>query len=239
MMKEKIRERLEQNDIPFSEDLPEKLQRYFELLNEWNTRMDLTAVMEPEETLDRHFVDSLVVLKTNLMQGRHSLIDVGTGAGFPGLPLALACPEMQVTLLDAQQKRLNFLEAVIQATGAGNIRLIHARAEDAARSPEYREAYDMAVARAVAPLNILCEYLLPFVRVGGIMVCWKGPGLSEELEAGKKAALLLGGVPGEPQNAGIAYRDWQHQLFKVEKVRPTGKTYPRKAGIPKKMPIGI
>ena len=136
--------------------------------------MDLVAEAEDEELLDRHFMDSLGVLRTGLLEGAESLIDGGTGAGFPGMALALAMPETRVTLLDSQQKRLNFLAEVIRQTGAQNVTLIHARAEDGARRPELREQFDRAAARAVAPLNVLCEYLMPYVRVGGLMLCWKG-----------------------------------------------------------------
>ena len=163
----RIRVSLEQNDIPFREDLPEKLNIYLSLLNDWNSRMDLTAVTDDEETVDKHFIDSLTVLRTGLIRDGMQLIDVGTGAGFPGMVLALACPEIRVTLLDAQQKRLSFLKAVMEASGAGNVTLVHARAEDGARKDELREKFDIAAARAVAPLNVLCEYLLSYVKMDG------------------------------------------------------------------------
>ena len=137
--------------------LPEKLEIYLQLLQEWNRRMDLTAVEEESEMLDRHFMDSLAVLGTNLIRSGDSLIDVGTGAGFPGMVLAMALPGLSVTLMDAQQKRLRFLEAVRDAAGVGNTMILHARAEDAARNRKYREQFDIAAARAVAPLNVLCE----------------------------------------------------------------------------------
>lgn len=238
MNKEVILERLEANGLPCSEDLAEKLRIYLNLLTEWNQRMDLTAVMGEEELLARHFLDSLTVMKTGLLSGAKTLIDVGTGAGFPGLVIAMACLELQVTLLDSQQKRLNFLQAVIEATDTPNAVLLHARAEDGARNPDLREHFDIACARAVAPLNVLCEYLLPYVRVGGRMLCWKGPGLTDEMEAGKKAAFLLSGKLGEPLPALLKGCDWNHVLLPVEKIGKTPKMYPRKAGLPKAKPLG-
>ncbi|MFR4292939.1 MAG: 16S rRNA (guanine(527)-N(7))-methyltransferase RsmG [Christensenellales bacterium] len=170
----------------FSPDLPGKLLKYHELLLEWNAKMDLTAVTEEADMIDRHYVDSLMALTIpELIPQGASLIDVGTGAGFPGLPLALARADLRVTLMDAQQKRLNFLQAVLDALNVQNVTLVHARAEDGARMKEQRECYDVAVARAVAPLPVLAEYLLPYVKVGGKAVCWKGPAVQDELGAGK------------------------------------------------------
>ena len=188
MDRERIRVILEKNDIPFGEDLPGKLEIYLRLLLEWNRRMDLIAEAGEEEILDRHFTDSLTVLRTELIPERSRIIDVGTGAGFPGMVLAMARGDLEVTLLDAQQKRLNFLEAVGRETGMTNITLMHGRAEDAARDRKHREQYDVALARAVAPLNVLGEYLLPFVRIGGCALCWKGPALKEEQEEKKETA---------------------------------------------------
>lgn len=148
--------------------------------------------------MDRHFVDSLSVLPTGLLEGAKTLVDVGTGAGFPGLVLAMACPEKRFALLDAQQKRLSFLEAVCAATETRNVSLYHLRAEDGGRRKDLRESFDVAVVRAVAPLNVLCELLLPFVRPGGRMIAWKGPALSDEMAAGDRAARLLGGALNLP-----------------------------------------
>ena len=238
MTNETIRNRLMENEIPFTPDLPEKLRIYMELLTEWNAKMDLTGVLEEDETLDKHFIDSLMILKTDLAKDVKTMIDVGTGAGFPGLVIALACPEIKVTLLDAQMKRLKFLEAVVEQLHVTNVRIVHDRAEDGARKPELRERFDLAVARAVAPLNVLCEYLLPYVRVGGKTVCWKGPALTDEMEQGSKAAVILGGRGGEKIPCPIPGRDWEHNLLTVHKVAPTSGKYPRKAGTPKNSPLG-
>ena len=231
--------RLTQCGIPFHEDLPEKLLRYHALLMDWNTRMDLTAVTDEDEMIDRHYVDSLMALKEpGLIPESGRLIDVGTGAGFPGMPLALACPELQVTLMDAQQKRLTFLQAVMDELNVQNVTLVHRRAEDGAKDAVLREQFDVAVARAVAPLAVLSEYLLPFVKVGGQALCWKGPALQDELTQGRRAAFLLGGQAGEPIPCKFPGREWQHQLLPIRKVAKTARQYPRKAGTPSKSPLG-
>ena len=239
MTTDMISARLVECGIPHDADLPAKLLRYHELLMDWNTRMDLTAVTDEADMLDKHYIDSLSALAIpGLIPAAGSLIDVGTGAGFPGLPLALACPNLKVTLMDAQQKRLNFLQAVIDDLGVRNVTLVHARAEDGAQFPNHREKYDLAVARAVASLAVLSEYLLPYVKVGGKALCWKGPALLEELPQGRKAAFLLGGKVQEPITVGFPGRDWQHLLLPIRKVGKTARLYPRKSGTPSKKPLG-
>ena len=239
MTEEMLEQRLTECGIPFSPDLPGKLLKYHELLLEWNAKMDLTAVTEEADMIDRHYVDSLMALTIpELIPQGASLIDVGTGAGFPGLPLALARADLRVTLMDAQQKRLNSLQAVLDALNVQNVTLVHARAEDGARMKEHRECYDVAVARAVAPLPVLAEYLLPYVKVGGKAVCWKGPAVQDELGAGKKAAFLLGGKLAEPIPVAIPGQEWQHLLLPIAKQTKTARQYPRKAGTPGKSPLG-
>lgn len=230
--------RLKECGIPFDPELPEKLLRYHALLMDWNTRMDLTAVTDEAEMMDRHYVDSLMALRFGLIPRRGRIIDVGTGAGFPGMPLALACPDVQVTLMDAQQKRLTFLQAVMDELQVRNVTLVHSRAEDGARLPLHREQYDLAVARAVAPLAVLAEYLLPYVRVGGSALCWKGPALQEEIQQGRRAAHLLGGKVEEPISCEFPGRAWQHLLLPIQKKEKTARQYPRKAGTPGKSPLG-
>ncbi len=239
MNAQELSARLAACGIPHDDALPGKLLTYHALLMDWNTRMDLTAVTDEEEMIDRHYVDSLMALSVpGLIPEAGRIIDVGTGAGFPGMPLALACPGLQVTLLDSQQKRLNFLQAVIDELGLTNVTLVHARAEDGAHDPAHRERYDLAVARAVAPMAVLVEYLLPYVKVGGRALCWKGPALLEELPQGRKAAFLLGGKAEEPIPVSLPGRDWQHLLLPVEKKQKTARLYPRKAGTPSKNPLG-
>ncbi len=238
MNRDDIRIRLEQNEIQAPAELPDRLEIYLQLLKEWNRKMDLTASLEDEEILDRHLIDSLTVLKTEYILPDSRWIDVGTGAGFPGLVLAMARPDLFVTLMDAQQKRLNFLNAVIEAGGLRNTRTIHARAEEGARKKELREQFDFATARAVAPLNVLCEYLLPYVRTGGCALCWKGPAIRNEMESGRRAAHLLGGRMEMPIRCPVFGQEWDHIILPIRKTERTPAAYPRKPGMPKAKPLG-
>ena len=235
-----ILNRLQACSLPVTPAAAESLAVYHAMLIDWNSRMDLTAVTEETEMLDRHYVDSLMPLLPGLLPVpvRGRVIDVGTGAGFPGLPLAICCPDTAFTLLDSQQKRLTFLEAVIQALKLSNVTLVHARAEDGARQPALRGTFDLAVARAVAPLPVLCEYLLPYVKTGGSALCWKGPSVTEELESGRRAAAKLGAKVQPPVSCPVPDRDWQHYLIQMVKTGPTPKAYPRKAGTPARSPLG-
>ncbi len=235
---EMIRDRLEANGLAAVPEQIERIHVYFQMLKEWNTRMDLIAQMSDEEIIDRHFVDSLTVLKTELLPDAGKVIDVGTGAGFPGMVLAMMRENLSVTLMDAQMKRLKFLSAVQEACGIRNVEIIHGRAEELGRRKEYREAYDAAVARAVAPLSVLCEYLLPFVRMGGCALCWKGPAIRDEMENGRRAAHLLGGRLEMPVECPVSGRDWNHLILPIRKTEKTSREYPRKAGVPKARPLG-
>lgn len=238
MNREDIRIRLEQNEIAAPAELPERLEIYLSLLKEWNSKMDLTASLEDGEIVDRHLMDSLTVLRTGLVTNNTRWIDVGTGAGFPGLVIAMARPDLEMTLLDAQQKRLNFLRAVADAAGVENVTIIHARAEEGARKKELREQFDAAAARAVAPLNVLCEYLLPYVKIGGCALCWKGPALRDELETGRRAAHLLGGRLEMPAACPVYGQNWDHMILPIRKIEKTAAVYPRKPGTPKAKPLG-
>lgn len=234
-----ILDRLNACAIPISAHEADQLAVYHHLLLDWNTRMDLTAVTEDSEMLDKHYVDSLMPLSLpGLLPSTGSVIDVGTGAGFPGMPLAICCPGLQFTLLDSQQKRLTFLAEVISQLSLSNVTLVHARAEDGARNPALRASFDLAVARAVAPLPVLAEYLLPYVRVGGFALCWKGPSVLNEIVSGRRAAHLLGAALQDPVPYDIPGRDWQHLFIRLNKTAPTPKAYPRKAGTPTKSPLG-
>lgn len=215
----------------------EKLNRYHGLLLDWNARMDLTSVSE-KDMAARHFLDSLLPLKEEgMFPSGGRLIDVGTGAGFPGLPLAIARPDMQVTLLEAQGKRCQFLSHVCQTLHLENVTIVNDRAEVLGRDENHREQYDRAVARAVAPLNILCEYLLPFVKVGGCVLCWKGPAVMDEITDGSAAAQALGGAWEGLIEVDMPGMDTRHVLAKIQKNEKTLPQYPRKNGIPAKRPL--
>ena len=221
--------------IALTEESLDGLRVYREMLLDWNQRMDLTSV-SPEDMGARHFLDSLLPLAREEMIPRGCrIIDVGTGAGFPGLPIAIARPDVRMTLLEAQGKRCLFLNAVCGALSLENVRVIQDRAEQLGRTEGHREGYDRALARAVAPLNVLCEYLLPFVRVGGLALCWKGPAVAEEWADGQAAAELLGGRLDDQQmmEAGESRR----VVVPIRKMQKTFPQYPRKNGIPAKRPL--
>ena len=221
--------------IPVTEQAAASLNLYRDMLLDWNTRMDLTSVAD-EDMGARHFVDSLLPLTVDgLFPAGCRVIDVGTGAGFPGMALAIARPDCAFTLLEAQGKRCQFLRAVQEAVHADNVTVIQERAEVLGRSEAHREQYDRAVARAVAPLNVLCEYLLPFVKVGGMALCWKGPAAEAELPDGAFAAEALGGQMGELLEMPLA--DTRHVLAPVQKIKETAPLFPRKNGIPVKRPL--
>jgi len=223
--------------LQLEDQIIEKLNQYHGMLLDWNTRMDLTSVSE-KDMAARHFLDSLLPLtKEGLFPKGARLIDVGTGAGFPGLPLAIARPDMQVTLLEAQGKRCQFLSAVCQALALENVTVINDRAEVLGRDESHREQYDRAAARAVAPLNILCEYLLPFVKEGGCALCWKGPAVLDEREDGAAAAQALGGALVELMEMAFPGMDTRHVLARIDKTEKTLPQYPRKNGIPAKRPL--
>ena len=236
----RIAQALEELGLSCDKRTPAGIAKYHEMLADWNTRMNLTGDTDFETSLDRHYTDSLAPLKyAHLFPEGASLIDVGSGAGFPGLPLAIARPDLQVTLLDSLMKRITFLSAVVEALGLQNVQLVHSRAEDGGRDEKLREKYDIAVARAVAPLPVLCELLLPFVKVGGRMICYKGPSAAEELEAGQKAAHMLGAAQLDQLPVNLPSQpDWQHCLLTCEKKVKTVRQYPRKAGTPSRSPLG-
>ena len=215
----------------------EQFQIYLDLLLERNTVMNLTAITDPEEVVKRHFLDSAALLPSKALGGR-KVIDVGTGAGFPGMPLLILRPDLQMTFLDALNKRILFLEDALARLGL-KAETLHARAEDAAKMAAHREQYDAAVSRAVANAATLEELTLPFVQKGGVAIAWKGPGVAEEMTAARRAAFLLGGTVRGTVDAPIPGRDdWAHVLLLTDKTGTTPKAYPRKAGTPNRKPLG-
>lgn len=233
-MLDQLREYLALGGLSLTDDRARMMARYHEMLIDWNQRMDLTNV-PPEEMALRHYADSILPLsKKDWFPEGASLIDVGSGAGFPGLPIAIMRPDLTVCLLDALKKRCDFMNAVVDEVGLCNVRVIHGRAEDAARG-EHREGYDIAVARALAPLRVLSEYLLPFVKSGGRALCWKGPSLKDELQESHKALDILGGKAGDMLLMPIP--NTEHYVLPVDKARPTPQKYPRKAGTPARSPL--
>lgn len=210
--------------------------RYYELLVDWNTRMNLTAITAPAEAVEKHFLDSLLLLEDVPMAAGERLIDVGTGAGFPGIPLAIARPALSVTLLDSLRKRVTFLEAVISELGLSNVQAYHERAELFAKRSEQRDAYDWATARAVARLPLLLEYCLPFVRTGGTFIACKGPDGARELAESAHALEALQGCHVRTCAHTLPGGDTRDILL-IEKVAPTPSRFPRKPGAAEKSPL--
>ncbi len=210
---------------------------YYELLTEWNSFMNLTAITKYEDVLKKHFVDSVSLIQAVDVRKELTLIDVGTGAGFPGLALKIAYPELKVTLLDSLQKRIQFLDAVIEKLGLEGIETIHGRAEDFAKPQKLRESFDLCVSRAVANLSTLSEYCLPFVKVGGYFIPYKSEKIAQEKEEAKKALELLGGEFERQVEFMLPSSDIYRNLFVIKKVKETPKKFPRKAGLPAKEPI--
>ena len=220
--------------------------QYYEMLVEKNKVMNLTAITEENEVVTKHFSDSLSLIKIsvsgdnahkNFLQSDLRLIDVGTGAGFPGIPLKIAFPQLHVTLLDSLNKRVKFLQEVCDALGLKNVSCFHGRAEDAGRMENHREAYDICVSRAVANLSSLAEYCMPFVKVGGYFIPYKSGEIEEEVSGAQKAISLLGGRIEERISFVLPNSDFSRSLIKIKKEKPVSKKYPRKAGLPTKEPL--
>lgn len=208
---------------------------YKNMLIEWNEKFNLTAITDEKEIILKHFVDCLAVSAG--ISGEEKIIDVGTGAGFPGVPVKIAFPGTKITLLDSLKKRIFFLEELTKKLVLENVECIHARAEDGGNDKVLRENFDLCISRAVANLVVLCEYCLPFVRVGGNFISMKGPDVSEEVESAKKAISILGGEIVDIKTVNIPDTDIIHSLIIIKKVKSTPSKYPRKAGKVKKEPI--
>lgn len=224
--------------ITLSEKQIAQFMKYYELLVEWNSFMNLTGITEFDEVMKKHFVDSVSLIKAIDVKDKElSVIDIGTGAGFPGVPLKIAFPDLKVTLLDSLNKRIKFLDEVIAQLGLENIDTIHGRAEDFAKPEKLREKYDICVSRAVANLATLSEFCLPFVKVGGCFVSYKSEKISDEAMDAKNAIFLLGGKVKEQVEFLLPESDIYRNLFVIEKKSATPKKYPRKAGLPAKEPL--
>lgn len=223
--------------ITLSEKQIEQFITYYEMLVEWNEVMNLTAITEYEEVMKKHFIDSISLIKAYDVTKSASVIDVGTGAGFPGLALKIAYPNLKVTLLDSLNKRINFLNAVIDKLRLTDVEAIHGRAEDFAKAGKLREKYDLCVSRAVANLSTLSEYCLPFVKVDGQFISYKSEKIVEEKAAAENAIKILGGKVVNQVEFTLPDCDIYRNLFVIEKIKQTPKKYPRKAGLPGKEPL--
>ena len=236
-MEDKFEKGLCELGISLSTKQREQFDKYYELLVEWNKVMNLTGITEYDEVNLKHFIDSLSVVRVVDMDSVKRVIDVGTGAGFPGIPLKIAFPDTEILLLDSLNKRVKFLNEVITTLGLENITAIHGRAEDIAKNKSYREQFDLCVSRAVANLSTLCEYSLPFLWISGSFVSYKGEYSENEIKQAEKAVDILGGKISKIDRFKLPGTDMGRSLIKIDKVKKTPGKYPRKAGLPAKEPI--
>lgn len=213
----------------------EQFEKYKDLLLEWNEKINLTAITEEDDIILKHFIDSMTILKH--IDKNSSIVDVGTGAGFPGIPVKIANPSINVTLVDSLNKRLIFLEEVIKNLNLEKIKTVHSRAEEFGQNKNYREKFDIATSRAVANLSVLVEYLLPLVKVGGKCICMKGSDIQEELQNSKEAIKTLGGQIEKVEEFTLLESDIKRNIIVIKKIKQTPNKYPRKPGVPSKNPL--
>ena len=221
--------------VDISEIQAEQFYDYYELLVERNKVMNLTAITDFKEVVKKHYADSLTLLRIHNMDEVRNMIDVGTGAGFPGIPLKIVCPDVKLTLLDSLGKRVKFLEDVAGKLDLRGVECVHSRTEDLAGNSYYREQYDLVTARAVAAMNVLSEYCLPYVKIGGVFAAYKSGTIEEELAAAERAISVLGGKVRATEKFQLD--DMGRSIVLIEKTRKTPKSYPRKAGTPWRSPI--
>ena len=232
-MIKRILDAFEKNGIDITEKQVEQFSTYCEFMLEYNEKVNLTAVTEVDEVIEKHFIDS--ALGASLIKEKAICVDVGTGAGFPGVPLAIMRPDIKVCLVDALNKRIVFLNELIEKTGLTNVYTIHGRSEDLGKNEKMRHKFDYAFSRAVARMNILLEYDLPFVKQGGYMLAWKGPQVYDEVAEAEKALKILGGKLEKIQVSGL--KDSEHYIAIIKKIKDTPQKYPRQAGMLKKKPL--
>lgn len=223
--------------INLSDQQLSQFYNYYELLIEWNEKMNLTAITDFEEVIKKHFLDSLSIGRILKQNSSVSILDIGTGAGFPGIPIKIAFTDTKITLMDSINKRVNFLNEVIHTLGLEKIEAIHGRAEDFAKKEMFRETFDICVSRAVANLSSLSEFCLPYVKVGGNFISYKSEKAIEEIENSKNAISILGGGNISYDTFILEGTDFSRTLIKIEKIKETPSKYPRKAGTPVKQPL--
>ncbi|EES91896.1 16S rRNA (guanine(527)-N(7))-methyltransferase RsmG [Clostridium botulinum] len=223
---------LEFNDKKYNQFI-----KYKDLLKDWNSKVNLTAITEDKEIIKKHFIDSMKIFQFEYLKKANRIIDIGTGGGFPGIPMKIIRPEVKMVLLDSLRKRINVLDDILCKIGIDDVETIHGRAEEFSRNPKYREQFDAVVSRAVANLAALSEFCLPYVKVGGYFVALKGPSVDEEVKIAKKAISILGGKLEEIREVEIENSDLKHNLVIIKKIKNTPKQYPRKAGTAIKKPL--
>ena len=228
---------LEQLNIPYTEETLEKYRLYMEGIIEWNEKVNLTSITDRDEFIKLHFIDSIMSVPTEEFQKAKKIIDVGTGGGFPGIPLALAAPDKEFVLMDSLNKRIKIINQLCEEIGITNVTAVHARAEELAKNKAHRQKYDLCVSRAVANLSTLSEYCLPFIKQGGWFLSYKGPDTDKELADAKKAIKILGGQIDREELASLESSGLEHKIIFIKKVKDTPAKYPRKAGTPSKDPL--
>lgn len=235
----KFKHGLEELNITLTDEQIEHFLQYYEMLVEKNKVMNLTGITEYEEVIQKHFLDSLSLIRVipDIASQKLTVIDLGTGAGFPGIPLKIAFPELEITLMDSLNKRILFLQEVIDALGLKKVSAVHGRAEEMASNATHRQQYDLCVSRAVSNLAVLTEYCLPFVKKGGLFVSYKSADSDAEIQEGKKAISILGGKLTSVDKFQLPDSNLRRALVCIKKVKDTPKKYPRKAGTPAKLPL--
>lgn len=235
VFKELLKEKASNINVFLKDEEIDKLYKYKNLVLEWNEKINLTAITEDKDFIVKHFVDSLTI--NRYIENDKTIIDIGTGAGFPGIPIKIINPENKIVLFDSLNKRIKVLEDIINKLQLKNVQLIHGRAEEVFKNKEYREKYDIATSRAVASLNVLVELMLPAVKVGGKCICMKGNNVEDEINNAKIAIDVLGGRIDKINKVILPEFNLERNIIVIKKVKPTPKKYPRKPGTPQKSPI--
>lgn len=234
---EALKKALELMGGPSDEVTVNKYQQYMEGVLDWNEKVNLTNITDPEEFVIKHFIDSIICIDYPEFEEAGKIIDVGTGGGFPGVPLAIAAPDKEFILMDSLNKRLKIIDELCGQIGIGNVTTVHARAEELAKNKAHREQYDLCVSRAVANMATLAEYCLPFIKIGGCLMAYKGPDAEREVEEARKALYLLGGQVEEIREGNLKEFGIDHKVVIIKKVKNTPSKFPRKAGTPAKEPL--
>ena len=231
-----LRDCLSELNIKYNDETIENFGKYYDLLISWNERINLTTVTKKEDVIIKHFIDSIMMIKYTDVSGR-SILDIGTGAGFPGIPIKIICPDCDMVLLDSLQKRIGFLDKVISELNLEDVQTVHGRAEDLARSSDYRGSFDIVTSRAVANLSTLSEYCLPFVNIDGYFISYKGINIKEEISDSENAIKKLGGRTERIEEFTLPMSDNERSLIFIRKTSDTPERFPRKAGTPLKKPL--
>lgn len=232
-----LRDSLDKLKIQYNDEQIEQFRSYYELLTEWNKKINLTAITGYEDVVRKHFIDSILICSLLDLNKDIRIIDVGTGAGFPGIPIKILNPDCRIVLLDSLNKRVRFLETVVNELGLDNVECIHGRAEDVSREKKYRASFDLSVSRAVANLSTLCEYCIPFLKKGGMLVSYKSDKADDEINGSENAVRTLGSEITSVKEIALPETDIVRKFVMITNIKQVSNIYPRKAGIPSKDPL--